>query len=986
MMPQSPAGTAVERGRRRRSDRTPWAAPLWTVLWVSALGILGALPLAADDLEGPKQAGALDLAGEWRLWVGDDGDGASPDTDDSDWSRIRMPATWGDLDLDGVDGPLWLRRTVRLPSTWGRTLAPSGLALSLGPGRYGAYRVFAGGREIGGHHPGLRLPRPVPRIFDVPPDSVGPDGTLHLAIRFDRVAWRSDQVEELPAPLARIEVGDRQVLHAAYDLGRLQERWSRLPIRLLGALLMLIGLYHLGLYLFRREAEVLPWLGATALAGGGVAWFSRAWDVMPWLGASQRLQGVSSHLGLAAALGLLAVVLGRPLEIWLKRYQLSNVGIALLLAVLPLRMLETFDPIRWLWLLPFFFYLGYVLSLEAWRGNHDARLLITGGALLVISGLAEVVLQVARLGTTYPLPQWAIALMIFGSVAVVASRHGRVHDELESLRQQLERMVEDRTTELTHANQRLQAEISERQLAEEAMRMLERAVEQSVDGIAVVGLQGEMQFMNEAWARMHGYEPFELLGYDLTIFHTPEQMSGQVEALMDRVRKEGAQEAEIEHRRRGGTTFPAWQTATFLHDSDGEAMGYVFIARDISERKKAEDERLRLESRVQQAEKLESLGGLAGGIAHDYNNLLTSVLGNISLALQELPQDHLARGPILEIETSAERAAELTDQLLAYAGEEQHAARVVSINDLIEDNRPEFEEIVPDGVRLDLHLKSSLPSVEVDPRQMRQVLLNLMANAADSLREDSGLIMLRTGLVKGKRGYFDGAMLQPERESPGPFVFFEVSDDGMGMDDETRAKMFDPFFSTKSSGRGLGLAAVLGIVRAHGGAIKVYSQPNRGTTVEVVFPAAQEIVVPPRQESGSMSAWEATGLALVVDDEKMVRDVAARVLQRQGFDVLVAADGHEALEIFTGRASEIRLVLLDHTMPGMDGEAVLRQMEGIESSARVLLMSGYREHSVMPEMEFDRLAAFLHKPFRPNDLLRKVREVLEPGRGRRRRL
>ncbi|MCG8460849.1 MAG: response regulator, partial [Holophagales bacterium] len=497
------------------------------------------------------------------------------------------------------------------------------------------------------------------------------------------------------------------------------------------------------------------------------------------------------------------------------------------------------------------------------------------------------------------------------------------------------------------------------------------------DGIAVADLDGNMQFINEAWANLHGYEVFELLGYDLTIFHTDEQMREQVLPLLEKVAEEGAHSAEIEHRKRGGGTFPTWQTATCLLDPDGDPSGFVFIVRDITERKAQEEERRRLEEKVRQAEKLESLGSLAGGIAHDYNNILTGVLGNVSLALQEADAGSDLLQRLRQIEASAERAAELTDQLLAYAGEEQPLSRVLQLNDLVQEHRPSLERAVArSNARLEVHLKSGLPPMQGDPNQVLLAITNLLANAADSLEDadPGGLIMLRTSVVAAKRGYFEGAVLDTTKPE-GRYVFFEVSDTGVGMDEETRARMFEPFYSTKSSGRGMGLAAVLGIVRAHQGNIRVFSQLGRGTTVEVLFPALEE-ASSGRDDGPSVQTWEGYGTALVVDDEQLVRDVAAKVLQRQGFEVLTANNGREALDIVLARQDEIRLVLLDLTMPEMDGETFMREMRRFESDVKILLMSGYREASATQGLDGAQLAGFLHKPFRPNELLRKVREIL----------
>ena len=900
---------------------------------------------------------------------------AQPETDSSTWRAVTLPATWADLDLMDYDGPVWLRKLVLLPPGWRTGLAPTGLALSFGPTQGVSYSIWAGGEKIA-DSPGGLLPVPASRVYDVPPDAVGPDGHLHLAVRLDRHAFQADQSPK-GLPVASVQLGDRAALLEERELADLRQR-PVIPLVL--ALLFLVGgVYHLLVWARRRTLWDHLWFASASLVVAAITYV--ATPPIQWtedLVLAQRVLFALGQLSLVLTIQFLWSFLGVKKARWIVAYQATLCGVAVFVAVMPFSWVVATGALRRALVLPFVVGVSHLVASESWRGNHYARILAPGTAALLVVGTAEMILQVFGLGTTFPLPSWAFALLTVCMMLALSSRHSGERGELDALRLQLERMVDDRTTELRHANDRLQAEISERQLAEEAMRMLERAVEQSIDGIAVADLEGNMQFINEAWARMHGYEVFELLGYDLNIFHTPEQMAEQVMPLVERVRETGSHEAEIEHRRRGGETFPTWMTATFLQDGEGGPSGIVFIARDIAERKKTEADRLRLEARVKQAEKLESLGSLAGGIAHDYNNILTGVLGNASLALQELPHDSPLRERMRGIELSAERAAELTDQLLAYAGEEQHVTRVFSLNDLIREQKLRFEESMTRNAKLELHLKRELPQIDADPSQITQAILNLLINAGDSLGEDEGVVMLRTSAINAKRSYFDGAVLD-EGQAEGRYVFFEVSDSGCGMDEETQKKMFDPFFSTKASGRGLGLAAVLGIVRAHGGAIKVYSQPKRGTTIEVLFPVHRVPQVV-REESGIFRAWKGTGTALVVDDEELVREVAVKVLERQGFEVLRASDGPEALEIFERRRDDIRLILLDLTMPQMDGETVFREIRRHKTDVRVLLMSGYREKNATQGLEGEGLAGFLHKPFRPNELVRKVREVLlEPS-------
>lgn len=932
---------------------------------------------AAAGLEAGRRAGSMDLAGPWTILLGDGSGFEGADFDDSAWRQLELPATWQELGAGAAAEVIWLRRRILLPEGWSRDLAPSGLALQLGPGRYGSYQVWAGGQSLGRWGEPDSLPVPRPRVFEIPREAVGDRGILVLALRFQRVPWYYDDGTPViqAAPFDGLALGDLQVLESRTQLQSLLQVKRTGWLTVISLVLLLAGASFCVAALLRRDILSTLWLGVACLTAAAATGLGST-QMLDDLGLSRRLMIGMIHLTVPLLLEFFWQFLGRRPGRYLRLYQATHLGIGAAALIVPkLYWLISVIELRWLLLLPAPLLIGWLVASEAWRGNMDARILFVAVAAGGVSLVAETILMVFKLGTSFPLPYWTLVAVVVSVFFAVSHRSLHLRQELDAMRFRLERMVEDRTSELSQSNARLQNEISERQLAEEAMRMLERAVEQSIDGIAVANLAGQMQFINEAWARMHGYEVFELLGYDLSIFHTEEQMKKEVETLMVQVAKEGSFEGEVGHRRRGGITFPTWMTATSLHDGDGTPIGYVFIVRDITERRKEEEERKRLEARVQGAARLESLGGLAGGIAHDYNNILTGVLGNVSLSFFELPPDSPIRARLRQIELSAERAAELTDQLLAYAGQEASVIRPYSLNEVIAEGRPLLETLLPATARLEVHLRKDLPATRLDPDQIRQAIGNLLINAADSLGTEGGTVMLRTSMVNAKRSYFEGAVLD-EGQPAGRYVFVEVSDTGCGMDEETRQRMFDPFFTTKESGRGLGLAAVLGIVRAHHGVIKVYSQQGRGTTIEILLPAVE---APPRaveDSGGGVPAWKATGLALVVDDETLVRDIASRVLARQGFEVLAAENGEQAIELYRSRQAEIRLVLLDLTMPGVSGEEVARKLLESDPSACILLMSGYSEQAAMQGLGA-KVRGFLHKPFRPNELIRKVRSVIE---------
>ncbi len=411
-----------------------------------------------------------------------------------------------------------------------------------------------------------------------------------------------------------------------------------------------------------------------------------------------------------------------------------------------------------------------------------------------------------------------------------------------------------------------------------------------------------------------------------------------------------------------------------VRDQNDEPDRMVGTVRDVTDEMRAEEERANLETQIQQAQKLESLGILAGGIAHDFNNLLVGILGNASLALLDLSADSPVRHSVSEIEQAAQRAAELTRQLLAYAGKGRFVVEPVDCSTVVREMTALLRTAVARNAHVSLVLGDDLPAVEGDVTQLRQVVMNLITNASDALGDSGGIITVHTGTED-----LDAAALSqcvPGSDAlPGRFVYMEVGDDGRGMDESTRSRIFDPFFTTKFTGRGLGLAATLGIVRGHKGAIRVRSEVGCGSWIKLYFPAGQGTVVPAPAPAPALT-WTASGEVLVVDDEPSVRTVSKALLRRRGFTVTEVAGGREAVALIQQDPTRFRLMLLDLTMPDMDGEATLREVRRIAPDVRVVLMSGYNEQEVTRQFVGRGLAAFLQKPFRAEDLDNVIRRVL----------
>jgi PAS domain S-box-containing protein len=407
---------------------------------------------------------------------------------------------------------------------------------------------------------------------------------------------------------------------------------------------------------------------------------------------------------------------------------------------------------------------------------------------------------------------------------------------------------------------------------------------------------------------------------------------------------------------------------TPAHGPDGRVTRVIGVASDVTERRRGEETRLALERKLLEAQKLESLGVLAAGIAHDFNNLLVSVLGNASLALSDLPPGSPTTEQIRQIEVAARRGSDLTRQMLAYAGQGSIALERVDLNAVVDEMRGLLRVSIPRRVAERYELAAELPAVEADPTQVRQILMNLLMNAAEGIGAADGTITVRTGTA-----VLDDAALREMRHgpdaAPGLHVFIEVADTGCGMDAATAAKIFDPFFSTKFAGRGLGLASVLGTVRGHRGALLVRSQPGVGTTFRVFLPCrdgrpAEKAPI----ETAPAAVADAGRTILLVDDEEDVRMVTQHMLERLGCSVLVAGDGREGIEVFRTNAQVIDAVIVDLTLPRLGGEQAFREIRRIRPDAPVIVISGYNDERTTRRLAEAGLAGFLRKPFSVADL------------------
>lgn len=411
--------------------------------------------------------------------------------------------------------------------------------------------------------------------------------------------------------------------------------------------------------------------------------------------------------------------------------------------------------------------------------------------------------------------------------------------------------------------------------------------------------------------------------------------------------------------------------------SDGPPLSRVLVSMiDLTRRKAEEEERRTLQAKMQQAQKLESLGILAGGIAHDFNNLLVGVLGNADLALETTPSDPELREMLLEIRSAARHASDLSTQMLAYSGGGNFSVRAVDLATLVHETVHLLSSSISKKAELEIAIQGELPTIDGDPSPIRQVVMNLVTNASEAIGDDPGQLKVRLGEARFERdrlvdAYVDGEL--PAQD----LVFVEVSDTGCGMDLEVLGKLFDPFYTTKFTGRGLGMAAVLGIVRSHGGAILIDTEVGVGSIFTVLFPIGKLPTGPTGGSTEPLREEPSDGeLILVVDDEEPVRNLVSRVLLRAGYDVLLAENGRDAIRIYRDHMASIQAVLLDMSMPVMDGAETSRQIYEINPNARILFSSGYEETDATRRVEHEGHHSFIQKPYQPKDLIRELRLVI----------
>jgi two-component system CheB/CheR fusion protein len=502
----------------------------------------------------------------------------------------------------------------------------------------------------------------------------------------------------------------------------------------------------------------------------------------------------------------------------------------------------------------------------------------------------------------------------------------------------------------------------------EAEARYRRLFESARDGIVIIdALTGEVLDLNPFTEQLLGYRREEVVGRKLWEIE-PMMTDPNVRSATDQVRERGVVRLDQLHvRTKEGRELEVEAIASLYYEEERAAI--QLNIRDVGERK-------RFERELQETQKLESLGLLAGGIAHDFNNLLTGILGNASLALSETAPDQAMRHYLRQIVEASERAAFLTRQMLAYAGRGRFVTASTDMSDLVREIAALVRTSIPKSVDLRLDLAPNLPNIEADPSQVQQVLMNLITNAAEAIGDSSpGSVTVRTSLreVSSQEA---AELFKPDPAEAGTYLQLEVIDTGAGMAESTKARIFDPFFTTKFTGRGLGLAAVRGIVRRHRGVIFVHSAPGQGTTFRVLLPASGPGGVAQQKPEAAVASIPPGSLALLIDDEKTVLNVAQSVLSRKGMRILTAENGRKGVELFREHNRLVSVVVLDLQMPVMGGHEALTLMHEINPEVPVILLSGYDEAEVTRRFSGVKPAGFLQKPFTAQNLVATIASLL----------
>jgi PAS domain S-box-containing protein len=515
----------------------------------------------------------------------------------------------------------------------------------------------------------------------------------------------------------------------------------------------------------------------------------------------------------------------------------------------------------------------------------------------------------------------------------------------------------------------LSLDVTDRKQAVSEWLRLSTAIEQAAESMILTSESGEIQYVNPAFEAMTGYRREEVLGKNPRLLSSGKQDAGFYADLWKTLKAGRTWHGQLQNRRKDGVIYMQDTTISPVYDDAGAVVSYVGLGRDVTVE-------IKLEADLRQSQKMETIGRLAGGVAHDFNNLLSVIIAYADVAMAEIPETDPLHDDIRNIREAGDRAAALTKQLLAFSRKQVLQPVVLELNGIVSGMAPLLQRLIGESIELRTALAPSLGRIKADPAQIEQVLLNLTANSRDAM-PSGGKLTIGTANAELDETYTS----QHVGVRPGRYVMLSVTDTGIGMDEETQNKVFEPFFTTKPAGKGtgLGMATVYGIVKQSGGNIWVYSEPGKGTAFKIYLPEVgmadtADPAAARRTLAGKSGAGETV---LLVEDEEQVRRIAERILAGDGYRVLAAADGEEAMDIANQAPGKIQLLLTDVVMPNMNGSELAGKIAERNPGVRVLYMSGYTDDVIVRHGMLKPDTQFIGKPFNSAALRRKVREVLD---------